>query len=195
MDLSRPVSQLFCRAFRHGRQTLLWKLASVVPVHKKGSKLVTKNNRPLSLLPSLSKVMEVIVNRSLMGFLEQNYILPTNQYGFRQGLGTQDLLTPLHHRWSTVSAQGGAVRVVAVDITGAFDKVSHPGVLYKVQPDGVSGMLLDWLIDYLLDRSITVVVGGQIFLPHNITVGVPQGSLLSPTLFLLYITDAEDHLR
>ena len=127
-DLSRPVSQLFSRAFRHGRQPLLWKLASVVPVHKKGSKSVTKNYRPISLLPRLS-VTEAIVNRSLMGFLERNYILSTNQYGFRQGLGTQDLLTILHHRWSTVSAQGGAARVVAVDIAGAFDKVSHPGVL------------------------------------------------------------------
>ena len=79
-----------------------------------------------------------------------------------------------------MSAQGGAAGVVAVDIAGAFDKVSHPGVLYKAQQYGVAGMLLDWLIDYLLDRSITVVVGGQISLPHGITAGVPQGSLLGP---------------
>ena len=161
-DFSRPVSQLFSRAFRHGRQPLLWKLASVVPVHKKGSKSVTKNFRPISLLPILSKVMEAIANHSLMGFPERNHILSTNQYGFRQGLGTQNLLTLLHHRWSTVSAQGRAARVVAVDIAGAFDTVSHPGVLYKAQQYGVSGMLLDWLRDYLLDRSIMVVVGGQI---------------------------------
>ena len=150
-DLSRPVSQLFSRAFRHGRQPLLWKLASVVPVHKKGSKSATKNYRPISLLPILSKVMGAIVNRSLMGFLERNHILSTNQYGFRQGLGTQDLLTLLHHRWSTVPAQAGAARVVAVNIAGAFDKVSHPGVLYKAQQYGVFGMLLDWLRDTLLD--------------------------------------------
>ena len=84
--------------------------------------------------------------------------------------------------------------MVAVDIAGAFDKASHPGVLYSAQHYGVSGMLLDWLRDCLLDRSITVVVGGQISLPHGITAGVPQGSLLGPTLFLLYIYDAEDHL-
>ena len=86
----------------------------------------------------------------------------------------QDLLTLLHNRWSTVFAQGGAARVVAVDIAGAFDKVSNPGVIYKAQQYGVSGMLLDWL----LDRSFTVVVVGQISLPHSITAGVPQGSLL-----------------
>ena len=95
-----------------------------------------------------------------------------------------------------MSAQEGAARVVAVDIAGAFYNVWHPGVLYKAQQYGVSGMLLDWLIDYVLDRSITVVVGGggQISLPHGITAGVPEGSLLGPTLFLLYINDAEDHL-
>ena len=129
-DLSRPVSQLFHRAFRHGRQPLLWKLASVVPVHTMGSKSATKNYRPISLLPGSSKVMEAIVNRSLMGFLERNHILSTNQYSFRQDLGIQDLLTLPHHRWSTVYAQRGAARVVAVDIAGAFDKVSHPGLLY-----------------------------------------------------------------
>ena len=173
---------------------MLWKLASVVPVHKKGSQSVTKNNRPISLLPSLSKVMKAIVNRSLMDFLERNHILSTNQYGFRRALGIHDLLTLLHHRWSTVSAQGVAASVVPVDKAGAFDEVSHQGVLYKAQQYGVSGMLLHWLIDYLVDQSITVVVRGQISFPHGITAGIPQGSLLGPTVFLLYINDAEDHL-
>ena len=93
-----------------------------------------------------------------------------------------------------MSAEGVATRIVAVDIAGAFDKVSHPRVLYKAQHYGVYGMLLDWLRDYLLDRSITVVVSGPISLPHGITARVPQGSVLGPTLFLLYIYDAEDHL-
>ena len=120
-ELCRPVAQLFSKASRQGRQPSLWKLASVVPVHKKGSKSATKNYRPISLLPILSKVMEAIINRGLMGFLERQHILTANQYGFRSGLGLQDLLTILHHRWSTVAEGGGAVRVVAVDIAGAFD--------------------------------------------------------------------------
>ena len=148
----------------------------------------------ISLLPLLSKVMEAIINPSLMGFLERQHILTANLYVFRSGLGTQDLLTLLHHRWSTVAARGGAVRVVAVDIAGAFDRVSYPGVIHKAQRYGVSGMLLAWLGDYLLDRRQSVVFDGQSSSPHRVTAGVPQGSLLGPTLFLLYTNDADDHL-
>ena len=86
------------------------------------------------------------------------------------------------------------MRVVAVDIAGAFDRVSHPGVIHKAQQYGVSGMLLAWLKDYLLDRRLSVVVGGQSSSPHRITAGVLQGSLFGPTLSLLYMNDADDHL-
>ena len=156
------MAQFFSKAFRQGRQPSLWKLASVVPVHKKDSKSATKNYRPISLLPILSKVMEAIINRSFMGFLEHQHMLTTNQYGFRSGLGTQDLLTLLHHHWSTVAAGGGAVRVVAVDIAGAFVRVSHPGVIHKAQQYGVSGMLLAWLGDYLLDKLLGVTLDSQL---------------------------------
>ena len=91
-------------------------------------------------------------------------------------------------------ACGGLVRVLAVDIAGAFDKVSHNGVLHKAERCGISGPLLAWLRSYLTDRHIRVVIGGQSSPTHRIQSGVPQGSILGPTLFLLYVNDAEDHL-
>eukprot|EP00117_Sycon_ciliatum_P005506 scpid34343/ scgid6119/ RNA-directed DNA polymerase from mobile element jockey; Reverse transcriptase len=193
-SLALPLSKLFTLCFCSGHQPAMWKVANVVPVHKKGPKSNPRNYRPISLLPIMSKCMESIVNRSLSNFLKKNDILSHRQFGFRTGLGTSDLLIALQHEWSLAAASGGLVRVLAVDIAGAFDKVSHNGVLHKAERCGISGLLLAWLRSYLTDRHIRVVIGGQSSPTHRIQSGVPQGSILGPTLFLLYVNDAEDHL-
>ena len=98
--------------------------------------------------------MEAVVNRALTNFLEGNNIFSNRQSGFRRGLGPAHLLAGLHHQWSKIAAAGGAGRIVAVDIAGAFDKVSHAGGLPKAKAYGVSGNLLKWLHSYLADRRI-----------------------------------------
>ena len=192
--LAVPLCLLFRQCMTSGTQPQSWKVASVVPVHKKRSKSAPSNYRPISLLSLISKTMEAVVNRALTNFLERNNILSNHQFGFRRGLGPADLLTGLHHQWSKIAAAGGAVRIVAVDIAGAFDKVSHAGVLHKAKAYGVSGNLLKWLHSYLADRRIQAVVSGQTSPKFRISSGVPQGSILGPTLFLLYVNDMEDHL-
>ena len=142
----------------------------------------------------MSKVMETIVKRSVTNFLEHISILSPCQFDVHGGLSIADLLTKLHHEWSMSLASGGAVHVLAIDIAGAFDKVSHPGVLHKAKCYGISGPLLTWLRSYLKNRQIKAVVGGQSSTPHNIRAGVPQGSILGPTLFLLYVNDCQDIL-
>ena len=192
--LCDPLSKLFSLCFTRKTQPLSWKIARVVPVYKKKSRSLPQNYRPVSLLSLLSKVMEAIVNRQIMNFLEKNSVLSRRQFGFRKGLSAADLLLKLQHEWASAASRGGASRILAVDIAGAFDKVSHPGLLHKASVCGLSGPLLCWLRSYLSDCQLFVVVGGQQSSLHPIQPGVPQGSILGPTLFLLYINDCEDVL-
>ena len=129
-----------------------------------------------------------------VNFLEKEGILSQNQFGFRRGLGTANLLTSLHHEWSSAAALGGAVQILAVDIAGAFDKVSHQGVLHKMSHYGISGSLQSWLRSYLDSHRLCVVNGGQESTLKHISSGVPQGSILGPTLFLYYVNDCEEFI-
>ena len=138
--------------------------------------------------------MESIVNRQLLNFLESRGVLFPQQFGFRKGLSTTDLLMKLYHKWAAAAASGGSAHVLAIDIAGAFDKVSHAGLRHKASVYGLDGALHGWLSSYLTGRSIHAVVGGQSSSSSEITSGVRQGSILGPTLFILYTNDCEDVL-
>ena len=193
-ELASPLAHLFTQCFESGVQPSSWKTARVVPIYKRKSKSSPKNYRPVSLLPIVSKVMEGIANRQIVNFLEAHHLLSDQQFGFRRGLGAADLLARLQHEWSLALAQSGEVHILAADIAGAFDKASHRGVLHKAVQYGLSGKLLAWLSSYLSNRHLQVVVSGQQSSLMPIHAGVPQGSILGPTLFLLYVNDCESHL-
>ena len=195
-ELSSLLSSLFSACFRQGVYPSLWKTANVVPVHKKQARSSMRNYRPVSLLSVVSKVMEKVinVNTTLMNHLEKKRLLSQHQFGFRTGLSAADLLAHLSHQWLSCMNTGGAVRTLAVDIAGAFDKVSHLGVLHKLRSYGIAGTLHQWMTSYLTDRNLQVVVGGATSSHFPVTAGVPQGSILGPTLFPVYVNDAADVL-
>ena len=111
------------------------------------------------------------------------------QYGVPRGLGTADLLTAVQFERTQAIGRGGCFQTLAADIAGAFDKVSHLGVLHKMREMGVTGLALNWLLGYLSTRHLQVTICGRCSSLFPVRAGVPQGSIRGPTLFLIYVND------
>ena len=133
--------------------------------------------------------MEKAINQHLLKYLEGFNIISDHQYGFRKSRSTGDLLAYVTNLWSNAIEQYGESRAVALDISKAFDRVWHEGLLSKLSSYGMSSRFCSWLSSFLKDRSLQVAVDGYLSDTFTINAGVPQGSILSPTLFLLYIND------
>ena len=188
--LEQPLSTLFTQCF----QPKTWNIANIVPIFKRKSKCLPSNYRPVSLLCILSKVMETIINRTKTNLLESNNVFSTRQFGYRHGHSAADLLSSLLNQWLHTAGEKGAARILTIDITGAFDRVSHPGVLHKSNIYGLRGQLHQWLSSYLIKRYLQVVICGQTSSRLSILTGNPQCSSLGPTLFLIYMNNCEDHV-
>ena len=190
--LASPLCRLFQLCFSKGTFPDQWRTASVIPVHKRDSKSDPTKYRPISLLSIISKVMETVVNKQLQNHLLNNDLISSRQFGFRPHHSTADLLTILAQTWNASLDRSEEVCIVACDIKGAFDRVWHNGLFAKLRSKGVSGMLLTWLQSCLHGRSIKVVLSGQSSDASPINASVPQGSILGPLLFSVFIDDLVD---
>ena len=192
----KPVSIIFKNCIDTGTFPDIWKRSNIIPVHKKGDKQIVDNYRTVSLLPIFGKILEKLLFNSIMDFLEENNLLNSNQSGFRSNDSCESqLLSIVHDIYSSFDCYPSLeVRGIFLDISKAFDRVWHEGLIYKIQSTEISGTALKLIKSFLSGRFQRVLLNSQTTSWSPILASVPQGSILGPLFFLIYINDLGNNL-
>ena len=188
-SLAVPIHMIWSRSMNEGNVPSIYKSSFVSPLHKKDSKAMASNYRPISLTSHIVKIYERVLRNRMVSHLEKNGLICNRQHGFRRGKSCLTQL--LHHFDEIIEAfqNGHDVDAIYLDYAKAFDKVDHRLLLAKLRIYGFSDKLIKWVESFLTDRTQQVVVSGHLSLIAIILSGVPQGTVLGPILFLIFIND------
>jgi hypothetical protein len=188
-QLIKPMVHVINLSFKNGIVPSQMKIAKVVPIFKGGDPLLTDNYRPISLLSNFSKILEKVMCNRLTAFLEGNKLISKHQFGFRKKHSTVHPILHLLNEVSEASSRKKFTLAIFCDLRKAFDTCDHTILIKKLNKMGVRGPELQWFTSYLNGRLQFVTINGSDSEQLEINKGVPQGSILGPLLFLIYIND------
>ena len=188
-SISIPLANIFNSSFKNGIFPEFLKISTIIPIYKKDSKLKVANYRPISLLSNINKILEKLMFQRLYTFLEKNKCIYDLQFGFRQNHSTNHALLSMTQEIKDTIEKGNLAIGVFVDFQKAFDTVNHQILLRKLQHYGIRGTSNAWFESYLMKRRQSVAINGTMSETAFTKHGVPQGSVLGPLLFLIYIND------
>ena len=192
--ISPPLASLINKSIEDGIFPKIWKSAKVTALFKGSDKLIKYNYRPISILPSVRKIIERAVHLQLSTYLEQNKLISSCQFGFCLGKSTTALINFTDHIVSKMD-DGKVTGVIFLDLKKAFDTVNHELLIRKLKNLGVSGKSLAWFNSYLIGQTQQTVCGDAVSSKVRVPIGVPQRSILGPLLFLIHINGFESVLQ
>ena len=193
-QISIPLARVFNLSLKEGVVPFEWKEANIIPLFKKCSRNKSENYRPVSLTSVICKLLERLIKDHMVDFLDKHKLLNSSQHGF---LKARSCLTNMLcffeeiTKWIDV---GSPVDIIYLDFQKAFDKVPHQRLLLKLKAHGIGDSITDWIKQWLTDRRQRVVVVGDVSNWKSVLSGVPQGSVLGPILFLIYINGLDDSI-